>query len=71
MDNLTYEGTIIPEPSSLGLLAAGLLGLDLPPDFSVPDPSAAAADEDLIPLDSDPPEFHTDFLGGDEDSQPS
>ena len=27
VDNLTYEGTIIPEPSSLGLLAAGLLGL--------------------------------------------
>ncbi len=42
--------------------AAGLLDLDLPPDFAVPDPSAAAGDDD--PLDEEAAgEFHTDFLG--------
>jgi segregation and condensation protein B len=42
--------------------AAGLLSLDLPADFAVPDPNALAADED--PLDpGDAPEFHIDFLG--------
>ena len=46
--------------------AAGLLSLDLPPDFAVPNPDALAADED--PLDADAPEFHVDFLG--EDSLP-
>jgi segregation and condensation protein B len=41
--------------------AAGLLSLDLPPGFAVPDPSAASPDED--PLDpGDAPEFHRDFL---------
>jgi segregation and condensation protein B len=44
--------------------AAGLLSLDLPPDFAVPDPNALAADED--PLEADAPEFHVDFLGEDE-----
>lgn len=44
--------------------AAGLLSLDLPPDFAVPDPNALAADED--PLDAEAPEFHVDFLGEDE-----
>ena len=41
--------------------AAGLLDLDLPPDFSVPDPAAAAPDED--PFDEAAPDFHTDYLG--------
>ena len=42
--------------------AAGLLSLDLPADFAVPDPNALAADED--PLDEgETPQFHTDFLG--------
>ncbi|MEH6678098.1 SMC-Scp complex subunit ScpB [Phenylobacterium sp.] len=63
--------SLVDLPGMAEMKAAGLLGLDLPSDFSVPDPSAAAADEDLIALDSDAPEFHTDFLGGDEDSQPS
>ena len=44
--------------------AAGLLSLDLPPDFAVPNPDALGADED--PLDADAPEFHVDFLGEDE-----
>ena len=49
-------------PGAAEMKAAGLLDLDLPPDFAVPDPSAAAPDED--PLDDEATrEFHTDFLG--------
>jgi segregation and condensation protein B len=49
-------------PGAAEMRAAGLLSLDLPPDFAVPDPNAPAADED--PLDpGDAPEFHTDYLG--------
>jgi segregation and condensation protein B len=49
-------------PGAAEMKAAGLLDLDLPPDFAVPDPSAAASDDD--PLDDEPPtEFHTDYLG--------
>jgi segregation and condensation protein B len=49
-------------PGAAEMKAAGLLSLDLPPDFAVPDPTAAAPDED--PLEpADAPEFHTDFLG--------
>jgi len=49
-------------PGAAEMKAAGLLSLDLPPDFAVPDPSGLAPDED--PLEpGDGPEFHTDFLG--------
>ncbi len=49
-------------PGAPEMRAAGLLSLDLPSDFAVPDPNALAADED--PLDEgDAPEFHIDFLG--------
>jgi segregation and condensation protein B len=49
-------------PGAGEMRAAGLLSLDLPADFALPDPNALAADED--PLDEgDAPEFHTDFLG--------
>jgi segregation and condensation protein B len=49
-------------PGATEMRAAGLLSLDLPADFAVPDANALAADED--PLDEgDAPEFHTDFLG--------
>jgi segregation and condensation protein B len=44
--------------------AAGLLSLDLPPGFSVPDPMGGHAEEDLFE-DGETPEFHTDFLGDD------
>jgi segregation and condensation protein B len=48
-------------PGVAEMKAAGLLSLDLPPGFTVPDPSAASPDED--PLDpADAPEFHRDFL---------
>jgi segregation and condensation protein B len=49
-------------PGAAEMRAAGLLSLDLPPDFAVPDPNALAADEDSLD-DGDTPEFHTDFLG--------
>ncbi|MBL8552644.1 MAG: SMC-Scp complex subunit ScpB [Phenylobacterium sp.] len=53
-------------PGMAEMKAAGLLSLDLPADFTVPDPNVAGADED--PLDADAPEFHVDFLGEDEPS---
>ena len=49
-------------PGVAEMKAAGLLSLDLPPGFNVPDPSAATADEDPID-DAAAPEFHQDFLG--------
>ena len=58
--------TLADLPGMAEMNAAGLLSLDLPPDFAVPNPDALAADED--PLDADAPEFHVDFLG--EDSLP-
>ena len=50
-------------PGMAEMKAAGLLSLDLPADFVVPNPEAAALDED--PLDDDAPEFHVDFVGED------
>jgi segregation and condensation protein B len=52
-------------PGASEMRAAGLLSLDLPPDFAVPDPATPAVDEDLLE-DGDGPEFHTDYLGADE-----
>jgi segregation and condensation protein B len=49
-------------PGAAEMRAAGLLSLDLPADFAVPDPNALATDEDPLD-DGDAPEFHTDFLG--------
>ena len=49
-------------PGAAEMKAAGLLSLDLPADFSVPDPSVLHPDEDPLE-DGDAPEFHTDFLG--------
>lgn len=49
-------------PGAAEMRALGLLSLDLPAGFSVPDPTAEAEDED--PLDpADTPEFHQDFMG--------
>jgi segregation and condensation protein B len=49
-------------PGAADMRALGLLSLDLPANFSVPDPNAAPDDED--PLDpGDAPEFHQDYLG--------
>ncbi|HEX6859147.1 MAG TPA: SMC-Scp complex subunit ScpB [Caulobacteraceae bacterium] len=52
-------------PGMAEMKAAGLLSMDLPAGFNVPDPSQPAADED--PLDEgDTPEFVTDFAGDEE-----
>ena len=49
-------------PGAPEMKAAGLLGLDLPPDFAPPDPGRETEGED--PLDpGDAPEFHQDFIG--------
>ena len=54
--------SLVDLPGAAEMKAAGLLDLDLPPDFAVPDPSAAASDDE--PLDDEAPtEFHTDYLG--------
>ena len=48
-------------PGASDMRAAGLLSLDLPPGFAVPDPSRATdADED--PLEGEPPEFVRDYV---------
>ena len=49
-------------PGMAEMKAAGLLSLDLPADFEVPNPEAPVLDED--PLDGEAPEFHVDFVGG-------
>ena len=49
-------------PGAQEMKAAGLLGLDLPPDFAPPDPSRAETEEDPLDL-GDSPEFHQDYLG--------
>ncbi|HTI67438.1 MAG TPA: SMC-Scp complex subunit ScpB [Caulobacteraceae bacterium] len=54
--------SLVDLPGAADMKAAGLLDLDLPPDFAVPNPAVAPADED--PLDGDEsPEFQQDFLG--------
>jgi len=49
-------------PGAAEMKAAGLLSLDLPADFAVPDPAQAESDDE--PFAEDPGgAFHTDFLG--------
>jgi segregation and condensation protein B len=51
-------------PGMAEMRASGLLTMDLPADFTIPNPEEMSADED--PLDgSETPEFHVDFLGDD------
>jgi segregation and condensation protein B len=52
-------------PGAADMRAAGLLSLDLPPDFAVPAQGGEGLDEDPLE-EGDAPEFHTDFLGEDE-----
>ena len=52
-------------PGAADMRAAGLLDLDLPADFSVPDPSRAEAEEDPLEPGEEAAEFHRDFLGED------
>lgn len=49
-------------PGAKEMKALGLLSLDLPANFAIPDPTSASEDDD--PLEpGDAPEFHQDFLG--------
>lgn len=51
-------------PGAAEMRAAGLLDLSLPADFSAPDPTRAASDdEDPIEDEDDAPEFAQDFVG--------
>ena len=53
--------TLADLPGAADMRAAGLLDLDLPADFTVPNPATAPSDED--PLEGDEtPEFSQDFL---------
>lgn len=52
-------------PGASEMRALGLLDMDLPADFRIPDPTSDDANED--PLEGDEqPEFHRDFMGGEE-----
>lgn len=52
-------------PGLADMKAAGLLDLNMPADFALPDPSQAVEDED--PLEPDEtPDFHQDYIGEEE-----
>ncbi len=53
-------------PGASEMKGAGLLGLDLPPGFSVPDPTRATseAEDPLGEDEAEAPAFHQDFLEG-------
>ena len=51
-------------PGLADMKAAGLLSLDLPPGFSVPNPATAGAPEEDALQPGDVPEFVRDFVGG-------
>jgi len=50
-------------PGASEMRAAGLLDLDLPAGFEVPDPTGGPGDLDPVEGDEDTPEFHQDFVG--------
>ena len=52
-------------PGMAEMRAAGLLDLNMPSDFALPDPSRPAEDEDPL-AEGEVPEFHQDFLGEEE-----
>ena len=54
--------SLVDLPGAAEMKAAGLLTLDMPADFAVPDPAAASPDEDPLE-DGDAPEFHQDYVG--------
>ncbi|MCR5876040.1 SMC-Scp complex subunit ScpB [Phenylobacterium sp. J426] len=55
-------------PGVAEMKAAGLLSLDIPADFTVPNPADPPGGEDELDL-GEPPEFHVDFIGQDEDGK--
>jgi segregation and condensation protein B len=48
-------------PGMAEMKSAGLLSLDLPPGFELPNPEVPVFDED--PIEADAPEFHVDYMG--------
>jgi len=60
--------TLADLPGAAEMKAAGLLGLDLPADFTLPAPETSSGDEDPLGPD-DAPEFALDFLEGPSTSQ--
>ena len=50
-------------PGMAEMKAAGLLSMDLPADFALPNPGGLDPEEDPLDEDDQAPEFHTDFLG--------
>ena len=58
-------GSLADLPGMAEMKAAGLLSLDIPADFSVPNPMGEVTDEDPLDDDVSAPEFHTDFLAED------
>src|SRR4051812_35878906 len=52
-------------PGAAEMKAAGLLDLNMPSDFALPDPSRLAEDEEPLE-DGEAPEFHQDYLGDEE-----
>ena len=57
--------TIADLPGMAEMKAAGLLDLNMPSDFALPDPNQLAEDEDPLE-EGETPEFHQDFLGDEE-----
>ena len=57
--------TLADLPGAAEMKAAGLLSLDLPADFAVPDPSQAESDDHALGDGAEDAgaEFHTDFIG--------
>ncbi len=55
-------------PGMAEMKASGLLDLNMPSDFSMPDPSRLAEDEDPLE-EGDMHEFHQDFLGDEDGPQ--
>ena len=50
-------------PGMTEMKAAGLLSMDLPADFLLPNPGQLDPDEDPLDDETAAPDFHTDFLG--------
>jgi len=57
--------TLADLPGMAEMKAAGLLSIDLPAGFNLPDPSTSDPDEDPLYLE-DAPEFVSDFVGAEE-----
>jgi segregation and condensation protein B len=53
-------------PGAAEMKAAGLLSLDIPADFALPGAEGLSPDEDPLEPGDEAPEFHTDYLGEDD-----